>query len=254
MKEMITSVFSGTTGLSKQLSKLTITEFMRLLSKSALAFTFSAERFFKENKRVYFWTFTFVSTPLTDEMAMEDWNVFHTRLKHLIGGIKGLRVCELHRSHGIHFHVFLNKRVSIKRMKEIFRGTGNINGYNRYLDFGRLSVSVCNPQTVGYLTKYLTKSYRKQYGFGHRRRWGTIGGFKAVRVRDITYETPELKNREYLFGTSQCSYSTLLMIRHYTCIWGHVNEWPLEHQALVRRQRMANGGEWMRHRHQNEPF
>lgn len=227
---------------------------MQILSKTAGAFTFSAEKLFKESKSVYFWTFTFISVPLDDEYAMEDWAVFHRRLKNNFPKIKGLRVCELHRSHGIHFHALVNQRLSIKRMKQIFRGTWNLTGHNRYLDFGRVSVTKCNKDTIAYMAKYLTKQYRRHYSFGHRRRWGTIGGFKAVRTRDIVYDTPELRNREEIFGTAKCSYSTLMMIKHYTTLWGKVDEWPLGHQALVRNQRMANGGEWMKHRRAFEPF
>jgi len=225
-----------------------------LLSKTSGAFTFSAEKLFQQFGRIYFWTFTFISVPLDDQTAMEDWNVLHQRLKHHWPSIKGLRVCELHRSHGIHFHVLVNKRIPIKRMKQIFRGSWRLVGYNRYLDFGRVSVTKCDATTIAYMCKYLTKDYRKRNGFGHRRRWGTIGGFKATRVRDIVYDTPELRNRDRLFGNAKCSYATLMMIRHYTTMWGKVKDWPPEHRALVMRQRMANGGEWMNHRRQNEPF
>lgn len=220
---------------------------MQLMSKTAGAFTFSAEKLFNEYAQIYFWTFTFVTTPIDDATAMEDWNMLHGRIKREFKGIKGLRVCELHRSHGIHFHVFVNVRIPIRRMKQIFRGTGYINGKNRRLDFGRVSVAECNRDTIAYMCKYLTKEYRQAYSFKHRRRWGTVGGFKPVRVRDVIFECDATRNREAIFGKAKCKFATFIMIQHYTALWGKVKDWPFEHRALVMRLSMENNGEWMQH-------
>jgi len=207
-----------------------------LLSKSAQAFTWSAERLFDEWPKIYFWTFTFIHTPYCDDEAMYMWATFMRRLNKKFPYLQGLRVCELHRSHGIHFHAFFSERVPIRVMQKIWHGTGDLVGQNHYLDFGRVSVATCDKQTIGYMTKYMTKQYREDNYFGRRRRWGTIGGFEANRVNDIEVISEATRNREALFGKSRCCYSQLVMIQHYSNLWGCVTEWPIEHRMLVLRQ------------------
>src|ERR1035437_8566171 len=115
-----------------------------LMTKTQYAFTFSCEQFFRMNPQVYFWTFTFKSVPIDDSYAMMDWDTFHTRLCDRYPEMWGLRVTELHRSHGIHFHFFINIRIPLDVMRTITYGTGHINGRNRYTDFGRIEVQKCD--------------------------------------------------------------------------------------------------------------
>lgn len=225
-----------------------------LLTKSAAAFTMSAERFFDEYKTVYFWTFTFKDVPYSDEAAMEDWDTLHKRLKRHFPFLKGIRVCELHRYHGIHFHCFINVRIPIRRVFRIIRGSGHLVGHNRYLDFGRMSVVKCDPETIGYLAKYMRKQYTNKHWFGRRRRWGTIGGYEQVRCSDLVYESEATRNRERIFGCAQCSYTALLMVTHFTTMFGHVDLWPAEALALVQAQPLAAGVSYVKHRYENEPF
>jgi len=209
-----------------------------------MAFVFSAERLFEQSEHVYFWTMTFVSVPINDVYAMEDWAVFAQRLVHHFPFLQGLRVVELHKSHGIHFHLLLNERIPIRRMKRIARGTGRIVGRNRYLDFGRMSVDVCDRGAFEYLTKYMTKEYRKENYFAGRRRWGTIGGFDATRCRDLVYENDTTRNRRAMFGKTQIDYGTLMLVSHFSALWGHWKNWPPEYRETVWSQR---GGEWLHH-------
>jgi len=222
------------------------------MTKTAAAFTLTAEALSEGgHRRVYFWTFTFISVPINDEYANDDWNTFHNRLKWYFPRLRGLRVTELHRSHGIHYHALVNMRIPIERVKRIARGSGNLVGWGRglhnarYLDFGRMSVSKCDEDTIMYLCKYLGKQYSGDNRLYAGRRWGTIGGFKHVSCRDVQYDSLNHRNRRWLFGDSQCSYGTLLMCQHYTNIWGEVQEWPAAARALVWRQRTVKGGEWM---------
>lgn len=215
---------------------------------------FTAERLFRERKKVYFWTFTFKHTPYSDDAAMEDWDTFHLRLLHYFPDIQGLRVSELHRSHGIHFHCLLDRRVPVDRMIKIWRGSGRLTGHNRYLDFGRWSVSVCSQETAAYLAKYLSKEYRDRFSFGHRRRWGAIGGYRCTRVKDVECISDASKNRELIFGTARVRFATMIMIRHYSNLWGHLRHWPDGCRALVRKQSGPHGQEWMRVRAEREPF
>jgi len=162
--------------------------------------------------------------------------MFSRRLQKHFPDLRGLRVCELHRSHGIHFHAFFNIRIPIRVMQKIWHGNGHLTGRNRYLDFGRVSVSQCDPQTIGYMTKYMTKQYRDDNFFGRRRRWGTIGGFQANRKNDIEVISEATQNREALFGKARCGYSQLMMVQTYSNLWGSVTEWPMEHRMLCLRQ------------------
>lgn len=213
---------------------------MQIYNRQQQAWLWSAERLFAENEKIYFWGLTFVNTPIDDEMAMEDFNQLMTRVKNIFHGIQGLRVCELHRSHGIHFHLLINQRIPIRRMKRIARGNMRLNGVNRYLDFGRMSATICDFGAAEYLSKYLVKGYCERNSFWHRRRWGTIGGFKQVRCKDIEFETLENINQRKMFGGYQIKMQTMRMIWYYTKLWGEVEEWPRPHKALVYRQEPGN--------------
>jgi len=219
------------------------------MTKTQYAFTFSCEELFRQFENIYFWTFTFKSVPLDDSYAMEDWHVLVSRLVHYFPQMVGIRCTELHRSHGIHFHCFVNCRIPIDLMQKIIHGTGNIVGHNRYLDFGRLSVKKCDksPESVAYLACYLTKQYREDNWFGKRRRWGAMGGFNVTRCRDIVYESTATRNRTEIFGDMQCSYTALMMVTRFSNLWGPVKDWPQSDVGLVMAQPLANGGSFVKH-------
>lgn len=220
------------------------------ISRTKAAFVFSVARLFGESEKVYFWTFTFVTTPINDDYGMEDFNTFMKRIAWHFPRMRGLRVVELHKRHGIHFHVLINIRIPMRVMKRIARGTGNIVGVNRYLDFGKMWVEECDEEIANYLSKYLSKQYRDKYQFEHRRRWGTIGGFRQTKCADIVIVNEALRNRRRIYGYAQCGFKEILMIQHYTNLWGHVDKWPRECLALVRRQNIN----WLKERYNIEPF
>jgi len=223
-----------------------------VMTRTAAAFTFSAERLFDEYQKIYFWTFTFIDVPINDELANDDWHTLHHRMRRVWPNLKGLKVTELHRSHGIHYHALVNMRIPIERVKRLARGSGALFGDKRYLDFGRMEVKRCDRDAVAYLTSYLRKGYKAKYNVYAGRRWGTIGGFAATHCRDIVYDHLAIRNREAMFGGFQVSYSTILMIQHYTDVYGHYQDWPEECQSLVWRQKGPGGVEWMQHF--NAPF
>lgn len=227
-----------------------------LLNKTQAAFTFSCEKFFEVNPEVYFWTFTFRSVPMDDAYAMEDWHTFQARLCREFPWVWGIRVTELHRSHGIHFHFFINARIAIWHMRRLVYGRGFLAGRNRYTDFGRIQVVKCDkdPRSIAYLSNYLTKQYRIDNWFGNRRRWATFGGFEGSRCMDIEYVSDATKNRDHIFGMCQCSYTALMMVTHFSNMWGPVRRWPMEDLALVMKQPLANGSCLVKHRFANEPF
>jgi len=204
---------------------------MRLLSRTVAAFTFSAERLQRQSEKLYFWTFTFRKVPWNDSIAMQQWGAFHERLRRAFPDMQGLRVCELHKSHGIHFHCIVNLRVPIDRIRRMFRGSGILcQSLNRSmpLDFGRISVTRCDGQTYEYLCKYMTKQYRDDNNFGRRRRWGAMGGFKQTKLKDIEYDSPFHRSKNELFPAQKINYTTMLLISHYSTLWGEVRLWPRE--------------------------
>ena len=207
-----------------------------MMTKTCAAFNFSVEKLFKEYEKVYFWTFTFKSVPGDDQMAMEAWAMLHSRLRNNFPDMQGLRVCELHKNHGIHFHCLVNIRIPIDRMKRLAFGNGRLFGVNHYLDFGRLSVEVANLGAGAYLAKYLTKQYASDNNFWHRRRWGSMGGFDYVRVGQIAFESNTTRNRYKLFGNKQCGYVQMMMIHYASTLFGEVEDWPANYIHLVFRQ------------------
>ena len=209
--------------------------------KSRIAFEMSAQKLSKESKQLYFWSFTFRSVPFSDDSAMEDCDALNKRLHKRFPDLRGLRVCELHRSHGIHFHCLVNQWVNVNEVRALIRGTGRLNGRNRYLDFGRFTFKKADENAVRYLSKYMTKDYRKRFGFGRRRRWGAMGGFVPVRKSDLEWDTAETRNRSELFGTARCSFVTFRMICKFTLLWGHWRNWPGKDLRLVLDQSGTSG-------------
>ncbi len=118
---------------------------MGLRSKSVIAFEMSVEKLSEECEQLYFWSFTFKSVPIDDAYAMADWNTLNTRLHWRYPDLRGLRVCELHKSHGIHFHCIVNQWINVNEVRRIIRGNGMLTGRNRYLDFGRFEANDWSP-------------------------------------------------------------------------------------------------------------
>lgn len=216
---------------------------MQILNRTAGAFTFSAERLAQQCQELYFWTFTFKQVPLDDETGMQDWVALHNRMKHHFPWMQGLRVVELHRSHGIHFHALINGRIPIRRLFRMIYGSGHLVGYNRKLDFGRMTVDRCDLQTISYMAKYLSKQYKKEHNFSGRRRWGTIGGFAATRCRDIEYDSPTHRNRVLAFGDAKVDYASFLMLSHYSLLWGEYADWPVDAKMKLMAFQIRKGRE-----------
>jgi len=129
----------------------------------------------------------------------------------------GVRVTELHKSHGIHFHLLLNRRIPLERMKRMGWEYG----------FGRMGVVRADIGTAEYLAKYLSKQYRLANDFGGRRRWGTIGGFPPSRCRDIAYDTPVVRNHAAMFGGQAVDTWTAMLARSFGDCWGETWQWPV---------------------------
>ena len=208
-----------------------------MLNRTAAAFTFSCEKLREENKRLYFWTWTFKQTPAWDWLAMDSWNFLNRRLKKNFPWLQGVRVCELHKSHGIHFHAIINGRIPWRRMREIFYGSGKCYGNNHYLDFGKIDVAECDDGVIDYLASYLRKQYTCEHELQNHRRWGTMGGFKGYSCKGVVYENSFTRNKPLLYGDRQMDFPMITFLRHFSNCWGDLDNWPAD--VLVRFQNLS---------------
>src|ERR1039458_3082986 len=89
------------------------------MTKTRAAFELTAERLFDGGNDVYFWTFTF-------SVIHSDWDgsaLFREFLNHLrmvLGGDwGGVRVVELHKEHGVHYHALVNRRLAVDIVRRV---------------------------------------------------------------------------------------------------------------------------------------
>ena len=136
-------------------------------TRSEAAFRFSADRLFDLYSPVYFWTFTMTQVQC-DWCYSEIWGRFVRDLSDLYGGtLHGLKVTELHKEHGLHFHALVNKRIWQGEVRRIGKRYG----------VGWVSVKRADYGSVDYLAKYLFKgvaagasAFRQSLQVGDNRR------------------------------------------------------------------------------------
>jgi len=172
------------------------------MTKSQAAFILSCYRLFDISKRVYFWTFTFKHV-WPDWWYPPAWNGFAKEVRNLYGQFCcGMRVIEIHPGgHGLHYHLLVNKRMSIHFIKRIGAKWG----------MGRISVNriPADRGCVIYLSKYLGKDFAgKLHGV---KRWGTFGGFHHVKYKNIIIESDYMTcRRKHLPNKILIGYEELL--------------------------------------------
>jgi len=158
------------------------------MTKTKAAFFLTVENVFRSAKgkghKVYLWTFTFF-------VAQSDWDgsrMFSSFLHELrrpcwLGsGWGGVKVVELHKEHGVHFHALFTERVAIDIVREVASHYG----------IGRVQVERADEGTAKYLSKYLSKKRagpRTESGRGLRR-WAAFGDIERTRVADLVNESP----------------------------------------------------------------
>jgi len=151
------------------------------MTKSEFAFRASCLKLQRQCPKLYFWTFTFRAV-MPDWYYSNTWSRFIRVLQDLYGGqLRGLKVTELHKSHGIHYHCLLNQRVWVGEVRRIGKRFG----------IGRVHVVHADATSVPYLAKYLSKDYRNGTKlFARIPRWNTIGLFRGTRKRDVICSSP----------------------------------------------------------------
>jgi len=193
-----------------------------IVSKAHAAFILSAYRLFDMSpKSIYFWTFTWKTCQPDWRYSMQ-WKGFSRELQDRYGGgIKGLRVAEVHPgefSHGLHYHVLVNRRVCIQWVRRIASKYG----------MGRISVSKATWSDALYIAKYLSKENDLSPGM---RRWGTIGGWKHTPVRNVECDSLYHRNLRYWqdkVSVEQLTTDCAHLIYRNTMLYGRVSNWPIQ--------------------------
>lgn len=161
--------------------------------KSRIAFRMTAERLVETSERTYFWTATFYSVH-ADWECLKLWRRFLDHLRKVLGGgWGGVRVAELHKDRGVHFHFLINLRVAIDLVRRVGQcyGIGRIDvrrvRRSGYMKEGSVAVNVAK-----YMAKYLSKQKDVPLTESGRRarRWAAFGEVVATRASDIVNESP----------------------------------------------------------------
>jgi len=84
-------------------------------------------------------------------------------------------------------------------------------------------VTPCYREQAYYIGKYLSKENDLDKG---ARRWGTIGGFKPTRVRDIEIDSTFHRNMAKVFGGRQVSCPETTWVWSQSAKHGPVGNWP----------------------------
>jgi len=157
------------------------------VTKTCAAFTLSARQLCEKYPRLYFWTVTFC-TLHDDWEASRLFSAFLHHLQDVVGktGWGGLRVVELHKEHGVHYHLLVTERLAV----DIVRRVGRCYG------IGRVQVDRVRSEdyedAIKYLAKYLSKQREapKTQSGRNMRRWAAFGDVPRVRVSDMVNDSP----------------------------------------------------------------
>lgn len=198
------------------------------VSRAKAAFQFSVEALFRNSAKVYMWTITFKKAE-SDDVAMYRWNQMHTEIKNNYPLCQGLRVTERHPgevifgeeiSHGLHFHLLLNWRIP----KDWLEKQGHKWG------FGFTFVRKVTIEDALYCGKYLMKENGTELKRGGRK-WGTVGGFKSVKIRDVEINSTFHRNFakvQKVCGITQVTPDLLHSIFLNSEKHGEIANWPNE--------------------------
>lgn len=153
------------------------------MNKSKAAFLLTARGLFEKYPKVYFWTVTFYRLH-SDWEGSRLFSKFLDHLREVVGrkGWGGVRVVELHKEHGIHYHMLVTERLAVDLVRRVGRCYG----------IGRIQVDRADVDTADYLAKYMSKSGdRARCQSGRRmRKWAAFGDVPRVRVSDLVNDSP----------------------------------------------------------------
>jgi hypothetical protein len=145
------------------------------MTKSKAAFLFASQTLGKQ--RPYLWTFTFKELLAVKE-TRKRWNYLLTLLLRTWPELRGLRVFELHKEHGLHVHLVTNQFIDVNRARELATKAG----------WGRIHVTPMPSEHSGYLAKYLSKE--RPECLRNWRLWAGFGkGWEWTKVKDVIRES-----------------------------------------------------------------
>lgn len=139
------------------------------MTRSEAAFRLSCERL-AEMGQVYLWTFTFAEV-LAIKDTRKRWNHFLTLIRRRWPEACGLRVFEMHETHGLHVHLLTNEYIDVNKCRLLAERAG----------WGRIHVERTDKGGMHYLAKYLSKErvrafkgWRLWAGFGKCWDWSKV--------------------------------------------------------------------------------
>lgn len=143
------------------------------MKKTHVAFQMSTERL-AERGKLFFWTFTFPEK-LDIVETRTRWNYLLTQMRRQWPAMCGLRVFEMHKTHGLHVHLVTNTYIDVNIARKMAIKAG----------WGRIFVDRMPAEKAGYLGKYLSKErppcfkrWRLWAGFGADWNWTKVGGLE----------------------------------------------------------------------------
>lgn len=144
------------------------------MSKSETAFRFAAQTLGKQG--LYMWTFTFREV-LNVKDTRARWNHLLTLLRRRWPSLCGLRVFELHESHGLHVHLVTNRWIDVNEARRLAAQAG----------WGRIHAMRIPVERAVYLAKYLSKE--RPECFKQWRLWAGFGEWDWTRVKDLLFDS-----------------------------------------------------------------
>jgi len=155
--------------------------------------------------QLYFWTFTF-PTVIDVAVARRRWASLSRDLVRCVG-FSGVRVFELHDTHGLHIHAVVVGRYSLRLVRTLCLRN----------NFGRVHVMRITRNPF-YICKYVTKSYRADNPWlKGARLWAFIGTEARTRCKDIEYESAQSTICKILISQGHLPFAAMTVAAKIYC-------------------------------------
>lgn len=148
----------------------------------------SISALYDRSPKVYMWTFTF-PVRLHTWLTPGAWSALTRLLRDYYGRIEGVRVMEMHKTHGVHFHVLVDRRLSVHVVRRLAKRCG----------FGRVHVCRIKREDAGYVTKYVGKQTERPHGM---KQWTAVSRGWATRKADIVVESSQARAMRAAYAQS----------------------------------------------------
>lgn len=174
------------------------------MTRSEAAFRLSCDQLALMGQ-VYFWTFTFAEV-LAIKDTRSRWNHFLTLIRRKWPKACGLRVFEMHESHGLHVHLLTNQYINVNVCRKLAKKSG----------WGRIHVERTDKGGMHYLAKYLSKErvralkgWRLWAGFGKCWNWSKVSN---IMVNSLEAEVTRAAMRAFKWKGNTSYHGRKIMI------------------------------------------